>query len=170
MPRVSVKHEDCNDPIKELGQKLVDYITAKSGVIDRVFNEPNSKGQLTVIRDIDGDETKFLTMPLDGRTEEPDESVEGLFSLEELLDKQIEKPEPVIEDLVNEKINFRRICLTFLIPCKPNLWSSTKMPEEPYRLTTSESISVVTGPCRRILGGVWLRSRMVEGRACWVSP
>jgi hypothetical protein len=100
MARISMT--DFYNPIKELGDTIADYITRKSGEIAEVFHKQTLKGHLTITRDIDGTETKFLTMPLDGQNEEPLEPISGLYSLDELLDLPINKPKPFIEDLINE--------------------------------------------------------------------
>jgi hypothetical protein len=90
------------DPIRDLGDEIADFIKRKSGEIVEVFHKQTEKGHVTITQDIDGTETKFITMPLDGRIDETLEPISGLYSLDELLDLPINKPKPFIEDLINE--------------------------------------------------------------------
>ncbi len=100
MARTSMS--DFAYPLDDIRNGFAEYVTANAGSIEKVFSRENSKGWLTVITSIEGDEIKFLTMPLDGQTEEQFESISGLYPLDELLDLPISKPDAVIEDLVNE--------------------------------------------------------------------
>lgn len=102
MARISLKHEDCYNPVRDISDAIAEYVTARTREIDKVFHQENSKGWLTVISTVDGDQKKFLTMVINGQSDEVCDLAGGLYSLDNLLDLPISKPEPIIEDLVNE--------------------------------------------------------------------
>jgi hypothetical protein len=95
MPKASLSPRDAVSDKEQVVAKFKEYVFGTSADTTKAFSEIRSNHLLTVV-----DGKSYLTRP--AHDSGGVESIGGLYSLEELFDLQIEKPEAVIQDLLYE--------------------------------------------------------------------
>src|SRR5215469_13090482 len=99
---------DVSNPVAEIQEAVRQYFAPDAGRIEDVFCEPNSKGLFIGLKCIDGADERHLLTTLNGTSASESDVFTGsgsagrLYSLNELLNLTIHKPQPVIEDLLYE--------------------------------------------------------------------